>query len=145
MCRFMVFSAVLCTSTAWNCRLWLIFAFAKLFWVCCVAGERLGGAETKINTGQTKGIHPDPRSHSRTYTHTYSHTHTPHHTQAEQAHSFVFELRYLQTRRGVFVFPGICKHPQQKQVPPEWEGKNSHRRGSWTLTALPLMSFRESW
>lgn len=28
---------------------------------------------------------------------------------------------HLQTRNRLFVFPGICKHPQQKQVPLEWE------------------------
>lgn len=28
---------------------------------------------------------------------------------------------HLQTRKRLFVFPGICKHPQQKQVPLEWE------------------------
>lgn len=30
---------------------------------------------------------------------------------------------HLQTKKRLFVFPGICKHPQQKQVPPEWEDK----------------------
>lgn len=29
----------------------------------------------------------------------------------------------LQTRKRLFVFPGICKHPQQKQVPLEWAEK----------------------
>lgn len=51
-------------------------------------------------------------------THMHSHTRT-HHIQAEQACGFLSELRYLQTRSRLFVFPGICKHPQQKQVPPE--------------------------
>lgn len=86
-------------------------------------------AEAKINT--------DPTIQEIL---TLAHTHLC----EELVHSLLFEVRYLQTRKSLFVFPGICKHPQQKQVPPEWEKRNSHHQGSCTLTPLlPLMSFRE--
>lgn len=123
----------------------MIFAFAKLLWVWCAAGERLGGVETKINTDQTKGIHPDPRSHSRTYTHTYSLTHT-HHTTHRQNRPTALCLScgtYRQEGECLSFLGSVNILNKNKFLLSE-KAKNSHRRGSWTLTALPLKSFRES-
>lgn len=52
---------------------------------------------------------------------------------------------HLQTRKRLFVFPGICKHPQQKQVPLEWEENLTPSGQLHSHSAAPLMSLGRHW